>query len=114
MSAVRSTRAWAAQRLSAVVLAFCVAVHLATIVYAVRGGLTAAEILSRTRGDAGWAVFYTVFVLAASLHAAIGLRTVVAEWLGWRGRGGAIAAHLVALVLAVLGLRAVAAVVMAP
>ena len=114
MSAQRPARAWVAQRLSAAVLAFCVAVHLATIIYAVRGGLSAAEILSRTRGHAGWAAFYAVFVLAASLHAAIGLRTIVAEWLGWRGRGGTIAAHLVALALAILGLRAVAAVVMAP
>ena len=35
-----------AQRLSAAVLALAVAVHLATILYAVRGGLTAGEILA--------------------------------------------------------------------
>lgn len=67
-------------------LAVCVTVHLATIVYAVQGGLTAAEILGRTRGSLGWLAFYTVFVIAVTVHAPIGLRTVLIEWLGWRGR----------------------------
>jgi fumarate reductase subunit C len=49
---------WLAQRASAAVLAICVVVHLATIIYAVQGGLTAGEILSRTRGNAGWFAFY--------------------------------------------------------
>ena len=40
-----------AQRLSAAVLALAVVVHLATILYAVRGGLTAGEILARTHGN---------------------------------------------------------------
>ena len=40
-----------AQRATAFVLACAVAVHLATILYAVRGGLTAAEILARTHGN---------------------------------------------------------------
>ncbi|MBC7710250.1 MAG: succinate dehydrogenase, partial [Rhizobacter sp.] len=31
-------------------LALCVLVHLVTILYAMRGGLSAAEILARTRG----------------------------------------------------------------
>jgi len=76
---------WIAQRASAAVLAVCVVVHLATIIYAVQGGLTAAEILGRTRGNAGWLAFYSVFVLAVSVHAPIGLRTVFIEWLRWRG-----------------------------
>ena len=113
MNARRSTRAWFAQRASAMVLAFCVVVHLATIVYAVRGGLTAGEILGRTRGHAGWAAFYTVFVLAAAVHASIGLRTILAEWAGLRGRSGTAVAHAIALVLLVMGLRAVYAVVAA-
>ena len=50
-----------AQRASAVVLAFAVAVHLATILYAVRGGLTAADILGRTHGNVGFLIFYAVF-----------------------------------------------------
>ncbi len=76
---------WIAQRASAAVLALCVAVHLATMIYAVQGGLSAAEILGRTRGSAGWLAFYVLFVLAVAIHAPIGLRAVLREWLGWRG-----------------------------
>jgi fumarate reductase subunit C len=104
------TRLWVAQRASAAVLAVCVVVHLVVIVYASRGGLSAAEILARTRGNFGWLAFYAVFVLAAAVHAPIGLRTIAMEWLGWRGRTLAIAVHLVAVVLAAIGLRAVWAV----
>jgi len=77
---------WVAQRASAAVLALCVVVHLCTIVYAVQGGLSAAEILARTRGNVAWFAFYALFVLAVTIHAPIGLRSVCAEWLGWRGR----------------------------
>ena len=70
------TLLWTAQRASAAVLAICVAVHLATIVYAVRGGLTGAEILERTHGSIGWMLFYSVFVLAVAVHAPIGVRTI--------------------------------------
>jgi fumarate reductase subunit C len=98
---------WLAQRASAGVLALCVAVHLATIIYAVRGGLSAAEILGRTRGNAGWLVFYSVFVLAVAIHAPIGLRPVLAEWLGWRGRSREIFSLLFGVMLLWLGMRAV-------
>ena len=67
------------------ILAVCVVVHLATIIYAVQGGLTAAEILGRTRDNGAWLAFYSVFVLAAAIHAPIGLRPVLGEWLKWRG-----------------------------
>src|SRR5262249_32918893 len=77
---------WTAQRISAAVLAVCVLVHLVTIIYAVRHGLSASEILSRTRGNAGWAAFYAVFVIAVAVHAPIGLRSVLAETFNWRGR----------------------------
>jgi fumarate reductase subunit C len=97
---------WIAQRASAAVLAICVAVHLAMIVYAVQGGLTAAEILARTRGNAGWLAFYSVFVLAVTIHAPIGLRSVFAEWLGWRGRSRDVVLSLFALLLAWMGMRA--------
>jgi fumarate reductase subunit C len=86
VSARAETLLWLLQRASAGVLALCVAVHLATIIYAVQGGLTAAEILARTRGSAAWLAFYLLFVLAVALHAPIGLRAVLGEWLGWRGR----------------------------
>ena len=113
MSARREVKLWVAQRVTAAVLAVCVLVHLATIVYAVRGGLTAAEILERTRGSAAWGTFYSVFVLAAAVHGAIGLRTVAAEWLRLRGDAAEIAMTVVGLVLTFAGLRAVVAVVAA-
>lgn len=101
---------WTAQRASAAVLAICVLVHLVTVIFAVRNGLSAAEILGRTRGSAGWAAFYTVFVLAVAVHAPIGLRNVLAETFGWRGRGLDVAMLAVALALVLWGGRAVYAV----
>ncbi len=103
-------RAWVAQRASAAVLALCVVVHLATMIYVVRGGLTAEAILGRTRGSAGWAVFYGVFVVAVAVHAPLGLRTVAAEWLGWRGRSADALWTVVGIALLALGARAIAAV----
>ena len=110
MNPRRETMLWVAQRVTAVVLAFCVFVHLATIIYAVRGGLTAAEILGRTRGSVAWAAFYVIFVIAVAVHGAIGLRAVAAEWLGFRGDAAEFVMTVVAFVLAVMGLRAVVAV----
>jgi fumarate reductase subunit C len=104
-------RLWYAQRISGAVLAIFVLVHLATIVYAVRGGLTAADILGRTRGSAGIAAFYGVFVIACAIHAPIGLARVAEEWLGWNGRSSNTAAALFAVLVLAAGLRAVYAVV---
>lgn len=98
---------WIAQRASAALLALCVTVHLITIIYAVRGGLTAAEIFARTRGSVGWLVFYTVFVIAVGVHAPIGLRPVLTEWLGWRGRSREWAVLAFGVVLVWMGMRAV-------
>jgi fumarate reductase subunit C len=98
---------WIAQRASAAVLALCVAVHLATMIYAIQGGLSAAEILGRTRGNWGWLAFYGTFVAAVAIHAPIGLRPVLGEWLGWRGASRDLALAGLALVLGGLGLRAV-------
>ena len=98
---------WVAQRASAAVLAICVTVHLATMIYAIQGGLSAAEILSRTRGSAAWFAFYALFVLAVTVHAPIGLRPVLGEWLGWRGLSRDAFLLVVAMVLAGLGMRAV-------
>ena len=88
-------------------LALCVTVHLVTIVYAVRGGLTAAEIFGRTRASTGWLAFYTVFVLACAVHAPIGLRPVLTEWLGWRGRSREWFVLAFGIVIVWLGMRAV-------
>jgi fumarate reductase subunit C len=100
-----------AQRATAVVLALCVVVHLATIIYAVRGGLTAGEILARTRGSLAWGAFYSVFVIAAAMHGAIGLRTIAAEWLGFRGDAAEVAMTIIGVALTIMGLRGVVAVV---
>lgn len=107
MSFRAQTLLWVAQRASAAVLALCVTVHLATMIYAIRGGLSAAEILSRTRGSLGWFAFYAVFVLAITVHGPIGLRPVLGEWLGWRGASRDVFLVAVAMLLASLGMRAV-------
>ena len=101
---------WIAQRASAAVLAVCVAVHLATIIYAVQGGLGAAEILARTRGSGAWLAFYATFVLAVAVHAPIGLRSVLMEWLGWRSRSRVVVLLCFSLMLAWIGMRAALAV----
>ena len=101
---------WTAQRASAVVLAVCVLVHLATVIYAVRNGLSAAELLGRTRGSHGWLGFYAIFVAAVAVHAPIGLRSVLAETFNWRGTGLDITVAAIGLALAIWGLRAVYAV----
>lgn len=104
-------RLFALQRASALILAPLVIVHLGLIIYAVRGGLSATEILARTQGSVGWALFYGVFVLAASVHAPIGVRNVLTEWTPWRGRSLDAAMLVLSGVLMLLGLRAVWAVV---
>lgn len=101
---------WFTQRVSAMVLALCVVVHLLTIIYAVRNGLTATEILGRTRGHAGWLAFYSVFVAAVALHAPIGLRTILSEMTGARSRAIDVLAIAFGLLVLAMGLRAVWAV----
>jgi fumarate reductase subunit C len=106
MSARGGTHLWIAQRVTAMILAVAVLVHLVTILVAVRGGISAAEIIGRTRGNEAWLAFYAVFALAAGLHGAIGLRTVAGEWLGWRGRGFDLAWLGLGLLTAIFGIRA--------
>ena len=105
------TRLFVLQRLSAMLLAPLVIVHLGLVLYAVRGGLTAGEILGRTQGSTGWALFYGLFVLEVSLHAPIGVRNVLKEWTRWRGQSLDLAMLALAAALMALGLRAVWAVV---
>jgi fumarate reductase subunit C len=88
-----------------------VLVHLVTIIYAVRNGLTAAEILARTSGSIGWAAFYLIFVAAVAVHAPIGVRNVLIETTGWRGRSLELAIMVLGIALAAIGLRAIYAVV---
>ena len=98
------------QRVSAAVLAIAVAVHLATILYAIRGGLTAGEVLARTHHNLAFFTFYSVFVAAVAFHAPIGLRNVIREWTRWRGGSLDAALAMFAVMLLVLGFRAVFAV----
>ncbi len=104
------TRLYILQRLSAVVMAPLVVVHLLTIFYASRGGLTAEEILARTEGVTVWAVFYTVFVIAVAVHAPLGVRKILLEWTGLRRAMASRIAFALGLVLLLLGLRAVIAI----
>jgi fumarate reductase subunit C len=111
VSTRREVKFWLAQRVTAAILAVCVTVHLVTIIYAVRNGLTAGEILARTRGSLAWGTFYSVFVFSAAIHGAIGLRNVAGEWLRWRGDTAEVAVTVLGVALTILGLRAVVAVV---
>jgi len=72
-------RLYMLQRLTALIMAPLTLVHLAVMIYAIQGGLSAAEILSRTQGSVFWFLFYGLFVVSVSIHAAIGLRVIVSE-----------------------------------
>lgn len=105
--AVAQARRWYWQRISAMVLVVCVLLHLAGMVWAVRGGLSAAEILARTQGNALVAAFYTVFVLACAVHVPIGLAAIAREWWRWPAAAALWFARLTTAALVLLGLRAV-------
>jgi fumarate reductase subunit C len=107
-----NVRLYVWQRLTAAIMLPMALVHLAVIFYATRNGLSAAEILGRTRGSFAWAVFYGVFVAAVAVHVPIGLRTVLIEWTPLRIRHCNVTAIAFGLLLALTGLRAVAAVVL--
>ena len=102
-----NVRLYILQRATAAVMAPLVLVHIAVIYYATSRGLSAAEILGRTRGSIAWFAFYSLFVLAVTVHAPIGLRSVLGEWLGWRGRSRDFALLLFAAFLGWAGMRAV-------
>ena len=85
------------------------AVHLATVIFAVQGGLSAAEILGRTRGNTAWLAFYLVFmaaVAAVSVHAPIGFRAIFTELLKWRVFTRDLAVAAFAVLIAWMGLSA--------
>lgn len=106
LSAKSETWLWLAQRASAALLALCVLVHLFTIIYAVRHGLSGTAILNRTRGNSAGLAFYVLYVLAIAVHAPIGLRTLCQEWLGWRSVSLNWFVAAIAFALLVFGLRA--------
>jgi fumarate reductase subunit C len=78
---VIEAKLWYAQRISAMILGVCVAIHLLIIFYAVRGGISAQEILGRTQGNITFALFYEIFVLACFVHAPIGVANILQETL---------------------------------
>lgn len=108
---IAEARRWYHQRISAMVLAVCVLVHLAVIIYAVRGGLTGEEILARTQGNWVFGAFYALFVVACAVHVPPGLINIAVEWLRWPQSRALLAARLFGLLILLTGLRAVYAVV---
>jgi fumarate reductase subunit C len=100
------------QRATAVLMVPLVLLHIAVIFYATRNGMTAADILSRTHNSIVWASYYGIFVAAVSIHASIGLRNVLTEWLSLHDRRAGQLAIAFGLLLAALGVRAVYAVVL--
>ncbi len=102
--------AYMLQRLTAVILAPLVLLHLGLIIYAIEGGLSAEEILNRTRSSLLWPISYTVFVGAVAIHAPLGLRNIITEWTGRRGPIIDILTAAFSLLLISTGLRAVLAI----
>ena len=102
--------AYLLQRLSALIMAPMVVIHLGILIYAVQGGLSTAEMLGRTQSTILWPIFYSLFFVAAGLHASIGLRTVLKEMLpGVRALSDGLAfVFLIAVLL--FGVRAVVAI----
>lgn len=75
---------WLAHRLTGMALGLFVIIHLVTILVVIKGGLSAAEVMERTSRNFIVAIFYGLFVIAAAVHSAIGLRTVAHEVLHWK------------------------------
>jgi fumarate reductase subunit C len=107
-----NVRLYVWQRATAAAMVPLVLVHIAVIFYATRRGMTAADLLSRTHGSIVWASYYGLFVAAASIHAAIGVRNVLTEWSPLTDRRAGLFGVMFGTLLATLGARAVFAVVL--
>jgi len=103
-------RLYVIQRTTAMLMVPLILAHLVIIFYATQTGISASAILSRTAGSIGWAVFYGIFVVLASVHGAIGVRSVLREWTKLRGSLLDAVMFVFAALLIVLGARAVIAV----
>ena len=103
---VLQAKLWYAQRISAMILGLCVSIHRVIIFYAIRGGLSAAEILGRTQGNIAFAIFYEIFVLACFVHAPIGLANILEETFSKGLISKALSATLAVLIF-ILGTTAV-------
>ena len=106
-------RLYMLQRLTALLMAPLVLGHLLVMIYAIQGGLSAAEILGRTQGSVAWFLFYGTFVVAVAIHGAIGLRVIIFEWGGLKGSALDLMTWVIGLGLFALGARAVWAVTFA-
>jgi len=103
-------RLYMLQRITALLMAPLVLGHIAVMIYAIQGGLTAAEILGRTKGSVAWFVFYGLFVVAISIHGAIGMRVVMYEWAGFKGKWLEAFTYSLGFFFFIIGARAVWAV----
>lgn len=101
------------QRATAVMLVPLIVVHLVVIYAATSKGLTAADILARTRGSATWGIFYSLFVVLAAVHGAIGVHAVCREWTALSAAARERVMWAAGALLFLLGMRAVVAVVLA-
>jgi succinate dehydrogenase subunit C len=104
-------RLYLLQRITAMIMAPLVLLHLGVMILAIQGGLDSTEILSRTQGSYFWGSVYGLFVLAVSIHAAIGVRVVLFEWLRIRGMQLNFLCWFLFIVLLMMGVRAVYAVI---
>ena len=102
-----TARLYILQRITALLMAPLVLGHLALMIYAIQGGLSAEEILGRTRGSLAWFLFYGTFLIAVAIHGAIGLRAILHEWGGLSGRRLDTAMWVLGLGLLILGAQAV-------
>ena len=107
-----TVRLYMLQRITALIMAPLVLGHIAVMIIAVQGGLSAAEILGRTQGSLWWVVFYGTFAVAVSIHAAIGLRVIASEVASLKEIVLDFLSWTVFVLLVVLGLGAVFAVTM--
>lgn len=103
---VLQAKLWYAQRISAMILGICVAIHLLIIFYAIRGGISAQEILGRTQGNLAFALFYETFVLACFVHAPIGIANILQETIPKTGLAKPIS-WVLAIAILTLGTTAV-------
>lgn len=105
-------RLFVLQRVTALIMAPLVLGHLGLMIYAIRGGLSTGAILARTQGSWSWALFYGTFVVAVSVHAAIGMRVIVGETFKVRGVVLDVLSLAFCVSLLFAGLRAVLSVTM--
>jgi fumarate reductase subunit C len=106
-----SFRLYVWQRATAILMVPFIAAHLVLIFYTTRHQLAAGDILARTRGSFAWATFYSTFVGLAAIHGAIGVRSVLSDWVRTSDTVRNAVMWIFGVLLVLLGLRAVAAVI---